>query len=256
VEIIRKIQQAFREEWYNRFKDGSTSVDSESRHGRPSTSRNDNVINQVRTLFMRDRRITVRELADEVGVSIGSVHIILTADLGLRRVSAKFVPKLLTMELKQLRLEIAQDMLDCVESDSNFLSTVITGDELWVYGYDPERKAQSSQWKHPSFQRPKKARQVRSNVKVLLTFFSTPLGWCITNTHHKAKSSPKSTTRGYFVAFVMLCGVNDRTYGQQNVAAPSRQCTRLFFASDTRFFGKTQHSPDSSGSLLSRHGPL
>ena len=128
-------------EWYSRFKDGSTSVDSEPHHGRPSTSRND-VINQVRTLLMRDRRVTVRELADEVGVSIGSVHTILTADFGLRRVSAKFVPKLLMMEQKQLRLEIAQDMLDCVESDSNFLNIVITGDESWVYGYDPETKAQ------------------------------------------------------------------------------------------------------------------
>ena len=42
------------------------------------------VINQVWTLVMQDRRITVRELADEVGVSIESVHTILTADLGLR----------------------------------------------------------------------------------------------------------------------------------------------------------------------------
>jgi len=89
---------------------------------------------------MQDRRITVRELEDEVGVSIGSVHTILTAELCLRRVSAKFVPKLLTMEQKQLRLEIAQDMLDCVEGDSNFLNTVITGDESRVYGYDPETK--------------------------------------------------------------------------------------------------------------------
>jgi len=120
---------------------------------------------------MQDRRVTVRELVDEVGVSIGLVHTILTADLGLRRVSAKFVLKLLTMEQKQLRLEITQDMLDYVESDSNFLNTVITGDESWVYGYDPETKAQSSQWKHPSSPRPKKARQVCSNVKVLLTVF-------------------------------------------------------------------------------------
>ena len=92
VETIRKIQQAFGDamsitgirEWYNRIKDGCTSVDSEPRHGRSSTSRNDNVINQVRTLVMQDRCITIRELADEVGVSIGSVHTILTADLGLR----------------------------------------------------------------------------------------------------------------------------------------------------------------------------
>ena len=68
METIRKIQQAFGDdamsitrlkEWYNSFKDGSTSVDSEPRHGRPSTSRNDNVINQVWTLVMQDRHITV-----------------------------------------------------------------------------------------------------------------------------------------------------------------------------------------------------
>jgi hypothetical protein len=142
-------------EWYSRFEDGSTSVDSEPRHGKPLTSRNDNVIYQVRTLLMQDRRITVRELADKEGVSIGSVRAILNADLVLRRVSMKFMPKLLMMEQKQLRLEIAQNMLDCVESDSNFLNTVITGDESLVYEYDPETKAQSSQWNihHPRGQR-------------------------------------------------------------------------------------------------------
>ncbi|PNF43836.1 hypothetical protein B7P43_G06040 [Cryptotermes secundus] len=50
---------------------------------------------------MEDRHITVRELAKEIGVSIGSVHSILTKDLGMRRDSTKFVPKLLTMEQKQ-----------------------------------------------------------------------------------------------------------------------------------------------------------
>lgn len=89
-------------------------------------------------------------------VSIGSVHSILTEDLGLKRVTAKFVPKLLTMEQKQLRLEIAQDMLDNANSNPNFLNTVITGDETWVYKYDPEMKMQSSQWKHSSSPRSKK----------------------------------------------------------------------------------------------------
>ncbi|PNF16911.1 hypothetical protein B7P43_G04214 [Cryptotermes secundus] len=72
-------------EWYNRFKDGRTSVDSEPRSGRPSTRRNENVVEQVWTLVMEDRHITVRELANEIGVSIGSVHSILTEDLGMRR---------------------------------------------------------------------------------------------------------------------------------------------------------------------------
>ena len=74
----------------------------------------------------------------------------------MRRVSAKFVPKLLTMEQKQLRLEVSQDMLDYTNSDPEFLDIVTTGDESWVYGYDPETKAQSSQLKHSSSQRPKR----------------------------------------------------------------------------------------------------
>jgi len=37
---------------------------------------------------MQDRRITVRELADEVGVSIGSVHTIMTTDLCVREIRA------------------------------------------------------------------------------------------------------------------------------------------------------------------------
>jgi hypothetical protein len=31
-----------------------------------------------------------------------------------------------------------QDMLDSTNSDPNIVNTIITGDESWVYGYDPE----------------------------------------------------------------------------------------------------------------------
>jgi hypothetical protein len=62
-------------------------------------------------------------------------------------------------------------MLECANGDPDFLKTVITGDETWVYGYDPEAEVQSSQWKHSSSSRPKKAQRVRSKVKVLLTVF-------------------------------------------------------------------------------------
>jgi histone-lysine N-methyltransferase SETMAR len=65
--------------------------------------------------------------------------------LAMRRVSAKFMPKLLTIEQKQLRLEISENMLDYANSDPEFLNIMTTGDESWVSGYDPETKAQSSQ---------------------------------------------------------------------------------------------------------------
>ena len=52
------------------------------------------------------------------------------------------------------------------------LEKVITGDESWIFEYDPETKRQSCQWKSPGSPRPKKARMQKSQVKVMLiTFF-------------------------------------------------------------------------------------
>ena len=56
VETIRKIQQAFENEalsptqikqWFKRFKDGRASVESDPRSGRPSTSRNEEAMDQL-----------------------------------------------------------------------------------------------------------------------------------------------------------------------------------------------------------------
>ena len=84
---------------------------------------------------------------------------------------AKFIPKSLTTEQKDLRSEIAQDNLKMVCDDENLLKKVIAGHESWIYDYDPETKQQSSQWKRPDEPRPKKARQSRSHVKSMLLIF-------------------------------------------------------------------------------------
>ena len=153
------------------FSEGREDVSDEERSGRPSTSTTDENIDEVKKLVLANRRITVREVAEDLNISIGLCHSIITNSLGMRRVAAKFIPKLLNFEQKQHRINIAQELLDSVRDDPNVLQRVITGDESWVYGYDVETKAQSSQWKMPHEPRPKKARQVRSNVKVLLTVF-------------------------------------------------------------------------------------
>ncbi|UYV80443.1 K02A2.6-like [Cordylochernes scorpioides] len=157
--------------WYKMFSEGREDVNDEERAGRPSSSTTDEKINEVEKMILANRRITVREVAEDLNISIGSCHSIFINDLGMRRVAAEFVPKLLNCDQKQHRMNIANEMLDSVRDDPNLLQRVITGDEAWYYGYDVETKAQSSQWKLPHEPRPKKARQVRSNMKVLLTVF-------------------------------------------------------------------------------------
>ena len=56
------------------------SVESETRSGRPSTSRNEEVIEKVCQIAMEVRRPTLREIVEELRISRGSVHSILTED--------------------------------------------------------------------------------------------------------------------------------------------------------------------------------
>jgi len=64
--------QSFR--WFKLFKDGGMSVGENPRPGRPSTSTKDDHVERVRAVIRGNRRLTVREAADEVGISIGSCH--------------------------------------------------------------------------------------------------------------------------------------------------------------------------------------
>lgn len=182
-------------QWYKRFKEGREDVEDDERTGRPRTSTTKEKVNAVKSMITENRRITIREVAEEIGVSYGSCESIFTDVLGLTRVAAKFVPKLLNFQQRSYRQTIAENSLADVSDDPNLLSRIITGDETWVYGYDVETKTQSSQWKLPNEPRPKKARQVRSNVKVLLTVFFD----CNGVVHHEFLPRGKTVNKEYYI---------------------------------------------------------
>ncbi|UYV77414.1 hypothetical protein LAZ67_15000938 [Cordylochernes scorpioides] len=129
--------------WYKMFSEGREDVNDEERAGRKHFN-NRRKINEVEKMILANRRITVREVSEDLNISIGSCHSNFINDLGMRRVAAKFVPKLLNCDQKQHRMNIANEILDSVRDDPILLQRVITGDEAWVYGYDVETKAQSS----------------------------------------------------------------------------------------------------------------
>ncbi|UYV81230.1 hypothetical protein LAZ67_20000412 [Cordylochernes scorpioides] len=66
---------------------------------------------------------------EEMDISTSKAYFILTGDLAMKRVAAKFVPKLLTAEQNQLRVQSSKDMLDCTNSDHEFMNIIITGGE-------------------------------------------------------------------------------------------------------------------------------
>jgi hypothetical protein len=115
----------------------------------------------------------------------------------------------------------------CTKGDPEFLKTVITGDEMLVYGYDPETKMQLLQWKHSSSPGPKKAQRVRSKVKVLLTVFFDYRGIVHHSMHQKAKLSTKNTIWKSSVIFMMQFGARDWTCGPNTIGTCIMTMPRL-----------------------------
>ncbi|UYV73491.1 hypothetical protein LAZ67_10003698 [Cordylochernes scorpioides] len=59
---------------YKMFSEGREDVNDEERAGRPSTSTTDEKINEVEKIILANRRITVREVDEDLNISIGSCH--------------------------------------------------------------------------------------------------------------------------------------------------------------------------------------
>jgi len=180
AETFEMIRHAYRNEamsrarcfeWHARFKRGRTSLEDDERSGRTSRRPTPKTVETIRRRVHEDRRRTIKDIATIVNVSYGTVQTILTCDLNTHHVAANFVPRLLTPEQKEHRVAICQELRQRAVDDPSFMSRVITGDESWVYGYDPETKQQSSQWKSPGSPRPKKARQSRRATKSMLIVF-------------------------------------------------------------------------------------
>ena len=98
---------------------------------------------KVKKVLDSDRHLTIALISEETGLSVGTIHSIVTEDLAMRKVCAKLLPKVMNEEQKLSWVEIAQEILDCVQKDRYFLYMVITGDESWVFQYDLETKRQS-----------------------------------------------------------------------------------------------------------------
>ena len=60
--------------WYKDFKEGRERVDDLEHPGRPSTSTVEQQVNQIKELVHKNRRFTVRYLADTIGISRGSLN--------------------------------------------------------------------------------------------------------------------------------------------------------------------------------------
>ena len=91
-------------------EDSKILGDDES-SGRPKTATTDKNIAKVHQMALDDRRIKVREITEVMNMSKECVCHILNQHLGMRKLSARWVPRLLTVDQKRVRMNISNALL-------------------------------------------------------------------------------------------------------------------------------------------------
>ncbi|GFG34200.1 hypothetical protein Cfor_00473, partial [Coptotermes formosanus] len=118
--------------WPKSFREGRDPVEKEPHAQRPRTSVNPDNVLKTGALIRANRRITILELSQELGISAGSVEEILYDFV---------VTRLLTTEHSVRRLVAVTQLLNN-KRGAKFLDSVVTCDETWVHYFTPESKEQ------------------------------------------------------------------------------------------------------------------
>ena len=156
--------------WVRCFNDGWESIDR--RVGRPVSVLTEKNIATVKMLIEEDARYTVQETEESSGIHLSSVLKILCERLGLRKICARWVPHLLTDKQKQSLVRLASQVIEKYDKcDPLHLEEIVTGDETWIYHFQPDSKAKNKVWVSSEGDRPVIAGLCKTSNGMLYAIF-------------------------------------------------------------------------------------
>ena len=116
-------------QWYSSwYENGYESVMDDQRSGRP-TSITSQKVQEIKELLDKERRITIREVSQRVDCSVGTVHTIIHENLNMRRLCARWIPKMRSECQKAQMVESCQRFVQRFKAEGeHFLSRIVTAD--------------------------------------------------------------------------------------------------------------------------------
>lgn len=238
-------------EWYKEFKHGRSSLKDEPREGRPKTAVVPENVDAVRKLIEEDRHVTYREIAASLGIGVKSIHTILHEHLGVRKLCARWIPHKLTDAQKKARVDWCRKILDKFnQGASNLVYNIVTGDESWIYAYEPERKGQSTVWVFQCEECPTKVTRSRSVAKQMVSCFFTKTGHVATVAleNQKTVNSAWYTTICLAEVFNKLRETNPKRriilHHDNASSHTSAQTTQYLTGENIELMGHPPYSPD------------
>ena len=198
----------------------------------------------------KDRRVSIETISAQFDVRLGIVHTIIREELKMRKICAKFVPRVLGEDQKERRCHDSREMVELINLDPAVLDALVTCDESWIYCYDPETTWQSSQWKHAGSPRSKKVRQSKSTNKLLMIPFFL-LYWHDLHAlgSHWTDSQQGIQCWGFKGVLEEIPWEEASTLQIGSVAFPAGQCTSPQLHPCHRLFDQDGHQDSSTPSL-------
>ena len=158
--------------WIREFKSGRTDVLNAKPVGHRDFVISEEFVAAVKKLVDEDGRVTVTWLAETFNTSYSIMWRIMHDHLGYRKLSARWVPRMLTDAQRAQRVACSRRIKELfLLLPEEFVFRYVTVDETWIYHYDPESKQQSKQWKPRGSTPPLKFKTQHSADKVLATIF-------------------------------------------------------------------------------------
>ena len=150
---------------------GKRTLEDHDRYGRMAMTVTPENVSRLESLIQKDPKMTYAEIQDIVKISSGSVTRILYDCLGVKKRCARWVPHNLSEDQKRGRVDWCTHMLRKFDRGrSPRVWDIVTGDETWVYQYDPETNQHSAVWVFPDknppvkFKTKQKCFQTNDNV--------------------------------------------------------------------------------------------
>ena len=120
---------------------------------------------------MRNPQISVRRVADELGIPKISLHKIISDDLGMKKVCTRWVLKFLTSLQHINRVDWCEELDNCNQGPTRLFGGIVTEDETQIHHYDPLSQQEAKTWKKQGKRTPTRPQVKRSTRKLILTIF-------------------------------------------------------------------------------------
>ena len=239
--------------WFRQLMSGARMLEDDDHCSRVAMTVNPEDIPRVEFLIKKDPKMTYAKIQDITKISSGSLTRILHDSLGERKCCTCWMP-ITWMEQKWGRGDWWTHMPRKFDRGrSPCVWGIATGDETWVYQYNPETKQQSVVWDFPDENPPVKFKRKRSVSKQMIACFFAKFGHVATI----PLEDRKTVTADWYVnhclpkIFQAWCkwhpqiGVCGLLLHHDNASTHTAAVTLDFLAtSDVQLVTQTPYSPD------------